>query len=284
MPAGGALQLTAGEMSSPSQVCRASIGAPSAHGAKSRNPAAAGSAPVPAAPNGSSWDAVDRNRRQGPGVDRRRLGRCGRGVGVDRPELLAVARVAGGDGQHGDSGENAGPAGAGAGAAHTGERRGRIRPWHDSLRRVTDQVADQVTRPDGGPTCPADRARASRRRGIQGCTDGGEVQRRGCPHGARVLHGRRGGRPPEPVAARGGTALPRPRPRRRTGARGADAGGRAGGLGRGHRLRRSRDARLSRLRHGRHRTQPASRLLPPGRHRRGDRPAGGDHSARPAHR
>ncbi len=59
-----------------------------------------------------------------------------------------------------------------------------------------------------------------------------------------------------------------------------DAGARAGRIGRDHRLRRGRDARLPRLGHGRDRAERASRLLPPGRHRRGHRPAGGDHPPR----
>ena len=49
-----------------------------------------------------------------------------------------------------------------------------------------------------------------------------------------------------------------------------------------HRLRRGRDARLPRLRHGRHAAERAPRLVPPGRPRRGHRPARRRDPAHPA--
>ena len=132
----------------------------------------------------------------------------------------------------------------------------------------------------GRRSLPAHRSCSSRRRGVERRTHVGDVQRPGRAHRPRVLHGRRRGRSAEPGAARGGSTVPRRRPRGRAGQARRAAPARARPLRRDHRLRRGGDARLSRLRDARHRAERAPGVVQPGADRRGRRPAGRGHPPR----
>ncbi len=84
------------------------------------------------------------------------------------------------------------PLGRPAGTVHGGCP-GPSAPDRSRPRRQPGTVRAMSTR-----LCLADRPRPPRRRGVQGRGNRRPLPRRGCPHRARVLHRRRGGRHPEP--------------------------------------------------------------------------------------